>query len=217
MVVTAHHRLFLPLLLRDRSPSLAPVWGSSRMVLHELLQCESIPWAADLHELLQGGSLSTGCSRSGAGCSCMDPPWGPKSWHQTCSSLGSSLHRSPGPCQQHAPAWASHRGHSLLWAPTCSSLRLLNGLQWHSCLTILFTTGCRGIPALVPGAPPAPYPSLTLVSAELFLPHILTPLWPQLLLCNSFLKFLKGGGGTTTITDGFSLCQRWVYPGAGWH
>ncbi|NXI30929.1 KHDR2 protein, partial [Sterrhoptilus dennistouni] len=47
----------------------------------------------------------------------------------------------------------------------------LHGLQGHSCLTMGCPTGCRGISALTPGAPPAPPSALTLVSAELFLPH----------------------------------------------
>lgn len=47
------------------------------------------------------------------------------------------------------------------------------------------TTDCRGISAQVPGAPPS---ALTLVSAELFLLHILT-LFSG--CCAAFLPFLK--------------------------
>ncbi|KAF4789522.1 hypothetical protein TURU_149947 [Turdus rufiventris] len=50
------------------------------------------------------------------------------------------------------------------------------GLQGHSCLTMGCTRGCKGIPALAPGAAPAPPSALTLVTAELLLSHILTAL-----------------------------------------
>lgn len=53
-------------------------------------------------------------------------------------------------------------------------------LQRHSCLTMRFTRGCRGIPALVPRAPPALPSPMTLVPARLLLSHSLTPLS----LCN---------------------------------
>jgi len=49
------------------------------------------------HELPHSGILPTGCSPSGTGCSSMGPPWGHKPCQQTCSSVGSSLHRSTGP------------------------------------------------------------------------------------------------------------------------
>lgn len=45
-------------LFSERSPSLSSVWGPSHgRVVHALLQCESIPWAAVLCKLLQSGSL----------------------------------------------------------------------------------------------------------------------------------------------------------------
>ncbi|KAM9590855.1 uncharacterized protein ACIBXB_005903 [Morphnus guianensis] len=50
------------------------------------------------------------------------------------------------------------------------------GCRGTACLTMVFTTGCRGISAPAPGAPPPPPSSLILVSAGLFLLHVLTPL-----------------------------------------
>ncbi|KAM9591150.1 uncharacterized protein ACIBXB_006064 isoform 2-T2 [Morphnus guianensis] len=91
----------------------------------------------------------------------------------------------PGTCS----SAGSPRGHSLLREPTCSGVGSSTGCRWRSappwtsldcrgtaCLTMVFTMGCRGISALVPGAPPPPPSSLTLVSAGLFLLHVLTPL-----------------------------------------
>ena len=58
---------------------------------------------------------------SSTNCSSMGPPRGHKSCQQTCSSVGSSLHRS---CQEPAPAWAPDGvtvsfGHppALAWGP----------------------------------------------------------------------------------------------------
>jgi len=80
------------------------------------------------------------------------------------------------------------QGHSILWAPPCSGVGSSKGCRWISAppwtsmgcrgaafLTMVFSTGCRGFSALAPGVPPPPS-SLTLVSAELFLLHNLTPL-----------------------------------------
>jgi len=81
------------------------------------------------------------------------------------------------------------RAHSLLWASTCSSVGSSKDCRWISVplwtsmdcrgityLTMVFFTGCRGICAPVPGAPPPSPASRTLLSAELFLSHILIPL-----------------------------------------
>ena len=142
---------------------------------------------------------STGCSPSGADCSSVGPPRGHKSCQQTCFGVGSSLHGATGP--QVLPGACSSagfpQGHSLLRASTCSGVGSSTGCRWISappwtsmgcrgtaCLTMVFTMGCRGISALVPGAPPPPPSSPTSVSAELFLSHILTPL-SRLLLHSS--------------------------------
>ena len=60
------------------------------------------------------------------------------------------------------------------------------GCRKTACFTMIISTGCRAISAPAPGAPPPPPSSLTLVSAELFLSHILTPLFS----C-SFIALLK--------------------------
>jgi len=79
------------------------------------------------------------------------------------------------------------RGHSLLWASTCSGVGSSIGLRWISdppwtsmgcrgtvCLTMVFVMAA-GESAPVHGGP-SPLPSsLTLVYAELFLSHRLTP------------------------------------------
>jgi len=123
-------------------------------VLHGLLQCESFSQAAVLQKLLQRGSLL----------------WGAVLQEQT------------------APVWASHQATAFFrhppaptWGPpwAAGGYLLHHGPPWAAgvtiCLTVVFSTGCRGISAPVPGAPPPPSSSLTLVSAELFLSHILTP------------------------------------------
>jgi len=83
-----------------------------------------------------------GCSPSGTGCSSVGPPWGHKPCQQTCSSVGSSLHRS---WQQPAPAQAPHgvtasfrHPPALAWVPfhwlqvdICSTVEL-HGLQGNN-------------------------------------------------------------------------------------
>jgi len=59
-----------------------------------------------------------------------------------------------------------------------------------ACLTMVFSIGCRGSSAPVPGAPPPPLSALSLVSAELFLPHSLTLLFP-LQVRRSFFPLLQ--------------------------
>jgi len=51
------------------------------------------------------------------------------------------------------------------------------GFKGSACLTMVFSTGCRGISAPAPGAPPPSPSALTLVSAELLLSHCVTPLF----------------------------------------
>ncbi|KAK4825641.1 hypothetical protein QYF61_001426, partial [Mycteria americana] len=108
------------------------------------------------------------------------------------------------PASKPAPAWASlsmgsrvlpgacsiagfPRGHSLFQASTCSSMEFSTCCNWippppwtsmgcrgTACLTMVFTMGCRGISALVPGAPPPPPSSLTsYVIAEVLPPSLI--------------------------------------------
>lgn len=53
---------------------------------------------------------------------------------------------------------------------------------------MVFTTGCRGILALVPRAPPPPLSSLPLVFTQFFLSHIL---YPKLHVHINFFSFFK--------------------------
>ena len=138
--------------------------------------------------LLQCGVPPTGCSPSGTDCYSVGPPRGHRSCQQTCSSVGSSLHGATGPARSLIQHRLPTGSPSPSGASTCSGVGSSPCCRWisapaltsmgagHSCLTMGCTTGCRGISALAPGAPPAPPASLTLVSAGLFLSHILTPL-----------------------------------------
>jgi len=127
---------------------------------------------------------SVGCSPSGIGCSSVGPPQGHKSCQQTCSSMGCSLPVSTGPgrspLQRGLSTGSCKHPCALARCPQraacgCVPPWTSMGYRGTACLTMVFSTGCKGISAPVPGAPPPP-PSLTLVSAELFLSHFLTPL-----------------------------------------
>jgi len=160
---------------------------SRETVLHKLLQHESFPWAAALHELLQCGSF----------------PRGHKPCQQTCSGVGSSLHRSAGPgrsllqcglptgsqlpsgiplLQREVPSTGYRWGS----APPWTSM----GCRWMTCLTMVFITSCKGRLSALASRAPLPPPSLTLVSAELFLSHHLTPLSSLPVFCSFFFPFL---------------------------
>ncbi|XP_049649808.1 uncharacterized protein LOC126035336 [Accipiter gentilis] len=155
-------------------------------VLHELLQRGPFPRAAVLHELLQHGSIPrcavlqehTAPARVPHGVT--SPARKPALW----APLSTDPQVLPGACS----SAGFPRGHSLLREPTCSGVGSSTGYRWISappwtsldcrgtaCLTRVFTTGCRGIFAPAPGASPPPPSSLTLVSAGLFLLHVLTP------------------------------------------
>jgi len=87
-------------------------------------------------------------------------------------------------------------------------LRNSMGCRRATCITVVFSVGCRGFSAPMSGAPPPPPSSQTMLSAELFLSCIFTPL-PQVLLCSrvfppSLICYYKG---TTTVTDWFGLGQ----------
>ena len=156
-------------------------------VLHELLQSEFFPQAAALHKLFQSGFI----------------PWAAVLQEQAAPAW--VPHRVTSPVRKPAPAWAplsmgpqvlqgacssigSPWGHRLLQACPCSGVGFSVSCRWIStplwtsmgcgvtaCLTVVLSTGCRRIFAPVPGATPPP-PSPTLMSAQLLLSHILTPL-----------------------------------------
>jgi len=105
---------------------------------------------------------------------------GHKSCQKTCSCMGSSLHE-PQFCQESAPcaripqSAASFRAHppALEWGPPQAAV-WISAPKWSSmgcrrttCVTMVFSMGCRGISSMVPGILPPPPSSLTLVLAEL--------------------------------------------------
>jgi len=122
---------------------------------------------------------------------------------------------------------SSPQGHSLLWASTCSGVLSSTGCRWIS--APLWTpwaaegqpasplSGCRGISAPVPGAPPPPPSSVTLVSAKLFLSHFLTPLCFGFCCGAVFSPSICYHRGATTVYDAFGLGQRQVRLGADWY
>jgi len=169
------------------------VWvGSLRWeaVLHNLLQCGSFPQHAVLHKLLQcrscpeGAVLQEQAAPVWISCGVLSPASKPAPAWAPLSPQG---HRS---CQEPAPVWASHGitaffGHppALVWGPfhglqmdICSTMNL-HGLQGdrlphHGLLHRLQGNLSSGTWS-TSSSPPS---SLTLVSAELFLSHSLTPL-----------------------------------------
>ena len=161
-------------------------------VLHELLQRESFPWATVLHELLQHGSHPRGAVLQEQTA----PAWVPRGVTSPASKPASAwAPLSTGPrvrrsCQEPAPARASHRvtasfGHppAPAWGPprAAGGYLLHRGRPWAaggqpaSPWSSPRAAG-ESLSAPAPGAPPPPPSSLTLVSAELFLSHLLTPL-----------------------------------------
>ena len=83
-----------------------------------------------------------------------------------------------------------------------------------ACLTMVCSTGCRGISVLAPGAPPPPPSALTLASAELHASHSLTPFILLHFFSPSQICYPRGA---TTIADGLRLGQWRVCHGVGWH
>lgn len=99
--------------------------------LHKLLQCESFPWTAVLHKLFQHGSFPMGHSPSATDCSSVDPPWGHRSCHQTCSAwalVSMGAHVLPGACSS---SMGFPWGYIILWASTCSGLRSFTDCMWN--------------------------------------------------------------------------------------
>jgi len=153
------------------------------------------------------------------------PPRGHKPCQKTCSSVGSSLHRSTGPARSLLQCRLSTGSQPPLGTSTSSGVGSSIGCRWISAppwtsmgcgrtayLSVVFSIGCKGISAPVPGAPPPPPSSLTLVSAELFLSYCLTPLS----CCSFFLSETCYHRGAT-IADGLGLGLRCVHLGTEWH
>ena len=105
------------------------------------------------------------------------PAWaplstGPQVLPGACSSVGFPMESWPSLGVSTCSGVGSSRGYRWASFPPWTSL----GCRGTACLTMVFTTGCRGISAPAPGASPPPPSSLTLGSAGLFLSHVLTPL-----------------------------------------
>lgn len=106
-------------------------------------------------------------------------------WALLSTDLQVPLCQEPAPAQtptgsqpplRHPPAavWVCSRAcrgspHFFIWTSM--------GCMSTAASAMVFTTGCRGISTLAPQAPPALSLSIDLVSAELFLSHILSPLF----------------------------------------
>lgn len=156
-----------------------------------LLWCGSLTGSQILPENLhQCGLFSTDCS------SCQEPACvrdvhGSQLClrHTVCSSRGAGgylIHCDPQGCRE---------------------------MTW---LTMTGITSCRGISALVPGAPPPSASPLTLVSADLFLSCLLSPL-SQILLCSIFHPFLNMlSWRYFRVSDGLSSGQWCIHHEAGW-
>jgi len=136
--------------------------SSSGQGLLTLCPCSRV---GSLHKLLHW-SASHGLQFF-TNCSSVGPLRGQKPCQQTCSSVGSCPHMSTGP----ARSLLQHRLPTGSQPPSGIHLLqhgILPGLQVEicsttdcrgtACLTMAFITGCRGISALAPGAPP-PFPS----------------------------------------------------------
>jgi len=93
------------------------------------------------------------------------------------------------------------------------------GCRGTTCLIMVFITSCKGkLSAPTCQASPPPPSSLTLVSAELFLSHRLTPVskLPFAAVFSSPSQICYNRGATT-VTDWLGLGQRRVCLRASWH
>jgi len=153
-------------------------------VLHELLQRESFPQHAVLHERLQRGSLARGAVLQEQAA----PAWVPHrgtSPAPVWAPISTGPQVLPGACS----SAGSPQGHSLLQASPCSGMGSSLGCRWRSAPPWA-SMDCRVKPASPWSSSQAAGESLlqhlehllssasalTLVSAELLLSHILTPL-----------------------------------------
>ena len=143
---------------------------SRETVLHKLLQCKSFPQAAALHELPQHESLPWGAvlqKQAAAAWVHMASQALPTNLLQ-CGLLSPRVHRS---WQKPAPAWAPHGVTAFFrhppapaWGPFHGLYRCTSAPPWTSmdrrrttCLTLVFSTSCKGrLSALVSRAPPPP-------------------------------------------------------------
>jgi len=207
---------------------------SQETVLHKLLQRESFPRAAVLHELPQCGSVPTGCSPSGAGCSSVGPPRGHKPCQQTCSGVGSSLHGSGSPgrslLQRGLPVGSQLPSgiHLLRRGVPSMGCRLISAPPWTSvgcrgtaCLTAVFYHELQG-QALCSSISSTSSPSFFTdvgVCRVVSFTSSHSSLFTAVSLQFFFLPLLK-----YVITEvlppslmGLALASRWVHLRASWH
>jgi len=137
----------------------APGWGPShRTQLSRNLSNVGHSYRLRYSQTTPAWVPSMGCSPSGTGCSSVGRPLSHKSCQKTCSSMGSSLSTGPHVLAGTCSSAGSPRGHSFLWASTCSSVESSIDYRWISttlwtsvfcrgtaCLTMVCTMGCRGI------------------------------------------------------------------------
>ncbi|KAK4826739.1 LOW QUALITY PROTEIN: hypothetical protein QYF61_010992 [Mycteria americana] len=189
----------------------APAWGPSHRRqsstnfsnmspshgLHSFTNCSSM---GPFHEVQ---SFRKGLLQRGS-------PKGHKPYQQRCSSIGSSLHGSTGPARSLLQRGLPTGSQPLSGTCTCSSVGSSMGCRWipappltsmgcrgTACLTMVFTTGCRGISAPAPGAPPPP--SLALMKAfEVFFKYISSKRRAK----ENLQPLLDGGGNTVTKDEG---------------
>jgi len=138
-------------------------------------------------------------SPSGSTCSCMSSSW----------SAASFRAHSP------APVWGTPQTAVWISAPPWYRYRYLYRLQGNTCPTMVFSRGCRGIPAQAPGAPP---PSLLLPLLILVLAGPFQTLRPS--------SLTAGQGFTLPYLDSSQVLPQqllgWAVPtggavGAGWN
>jgi len=159
-------------------------------VLHKLLQRESFPWAAALPKLPQHGSFPQGAVLQEQAAPVWVPhgitspaskpalAWAPLSMGLqvlagACSSVGLPMGSQPPSGIHLLRHGVPSTGYRWISAPPWTSM----GFRGTACLTMVFIRVAREGSLLqrLEHLLPPPY-SLTLVSAELFLSHCLTPL-----------------------------------------
>jgi len=153
-------------------------------VLHKLLQRESLPRVVVLQE--QASPVWVTSHRVTSPAIKSAPVWAPL-------SMGPQV--LPGACSIAGSPWS----HSLLWASTCSGMGSSMGCWWKSappwtsmgcrgttCITMAFSTVCRGISVLASGAPFSP--SFTDLGVHRVVSHTYShsSIWLQTLFCSNF-------------------------------
>lgn len=164
---------------------------------HELLQCQSNPWATALHELLQHGSLFHSLHSFKNRLFWSGSPTGSQALPGNFLQHGffsTSLVQHGAPTRSHPPL----RDPSALMCGSSVGCRWISPCPW-------FSVGCRGMDSSPWPAPWAPRESTTVCEAPLSTPSPLTGvsaeipvmyfhfdlLCPQLPLCNNFFFFLN--------------------------